>query len=75
MSKGVPRTFAAKANGARLTEVACELSRLIKIPIMTSHFMTRQKVTIDFAAMNMEATLRMLGPQAYVDYVVVPEKV
>ncbi|PYS85505.1 MAG: hypothetical protein DMF67_00710 [Acidobacteria bacterium] len=31
--------------------------------------MERQKVTLDFGGLNLEATLRMLAPQAYVDYV------
>ena len=31
--------------------------------------MEKQKVTVDFGGLNLEATLRMLAPQPYVDYV------
>ncbi|PYS79051.1 MAG: hypothetical protein DMF66_04070 [Acidobacteria bacterium] len=34
-----------------------------------SPLVERQKVTLDFGGLNLEATLRMLAPQAYVDYV------
>ena len=31
--------------------------------------MSKQRVSLDFGGLNLEATLRMLAPQAYVDYV------
>ena len=31
--------------------------------------MAKQRVTLDFAGLNLEATMRMLAPQVYIDYV------
>jgi hypothetical protein len=68
MSKGAPHTFTVKARGAPLAEVAAEISKLTKVPLMLSPVMAKQKVTLDFAGLNLEATLRMLAPQGYIDY-------
>lgn len=69
MSKGVPHTFTVKAKEANLSEIAAELSRLLGVPVTLSPTMAKQKVTLDFGGVNMEATVRLLAPQPYVDYV------
>jgi hypothetical protein len=69
MSKDAPYTFTVKAKESPLPEIAAELSKLTKVPVTLSPFMAKQKVTLDFAGLNLEATLRMLAPQGYVDYV------
>jgi hypothetical protein len=69
VSKSAPYTFTVKAKESPLAEIAEELSRLTKVPVTLSPVMSRQKVSLDFAGLNLEATLRMLAPQGYVDYV------
>jgi hypothetical protein len=69
MSKGAPYTFTVKAKEAALAEITGELSHLLKVPFTLSPLMTKQKVTLEFGGLNLEATLRMLAPQSYVDYV------
>ncbi len=69
MSKGAPYTFTVKAKESPLSEIAAELSKLTKVPVTLSPLMVKQKVSLDFAGLNLEATLRMLAPQGYVDYV------
>lgn len=69
MSKGAPHTFTVKAKDAALPEITGELSRLLKVPFTLSPLLTKQKVTLEFGGLNLEATLRMLAPQSYVDYV------
>jgi hypothetical protein len=69
MSKGAPHTFTVKARETQLAEITEELSKLTKVPIVLSPLMAKQKVSLDFAGLNLEATLRMLAPQGYVDYV------
>jgi hypothetical protein len=69
MSKGTPRTFTVKAKEARLSEIAAELTRLTKVPVTVSPLMSKQLVNSDFGGMNLEATARMLAPQAFIDYV------
>jgi hypothetical protein len=68
MTKDIPHTFTVKAKETPLAEVAAEISRLTKVPVMLSPVMAKQKVTLDFAGLNLEATLRMLAPQGYIDY-------
>ncbi|MFL6334794.1 MAG: hypothetical protein ACJ754_15895 [Pyrinomonadaceae bacterium] len=70
MSKSAPYTFTIKAKESPLPEIADELAKLTKVPVTLSSVMAKQKVTLDFAGLNLEATLRMLAPQGYVDYVV-----
>jgi len=69
MSKAAPNTFTVKAKESPLSEIAAELSKLTKVPVTLSPLMAKQKVSLDFAGLNLEATLRMLAPQGYVDYV------
>jgi hypothetical protein len=69
VSKGAPYTFTVKAKESPLSEIAAELARVTKVPVTLSPVMAKQKVTLDFAGLNLEATLRMLAPQCYVDYV------
>jgi hypothetical protein len=69
MSKAAPHTFTVKAKESPLSEIAEELAKLTKVPVMLSPLVAKQKVTLDFAGLNLEATLRMLAPQGYVDYV------
>jgi hypothetical protein len=68
MSKSAPHTFTVKATEARLSEVAAEISRLVKVPITMSPLIQKQRVTLDFGGLNLDATLRMLAPQPVVDY-------
>jgi hypothetical protein len=69
MSKEAPHTFTVKAKEARLTDVAGEFARLLKVPVTLSPLLQKQQVSLDFSGMNLEGALRLLAPQAYVDYV------
>jgi hypothetical protein len=69
MSKSAPHTFTVKARESSLSEIAAELAKLTKVQVVLSPVMTKQKVSLDFAGLNLEATLRMLAPQGYIDYV------
>ncbi|MDT5158071.1 MAG: hypothetical protein QOC99_2899 [Acidobacteriota bacterium] len=69
MTRSAPQTFTIKAKDASMSEIAGELSRLLKVPVTLSPVMSKQRVTLDFGGLNLEATLRMLAPQPYIDYV------
>lgn len=68
MTKSAPYTFTVKAKEASLGEITGELSKLLKVPVNVSPLMAKQKVSLDFGGLNLEATLRMLAPQPFVDY-------
>lgn len=69
MSKNAPHTFTVKAKDARLAEITGELGRILNVPVSLSPILEKQRVTTEFGGLNLEATLRMLAPQSYVDYV------
>ncbi len=69
MSDGAPHTFTLRAKEASLPEITGELRRLLKVPVTLSPLLAKQKVTVDFGGLPLEAVLRMLAPQSYVDYV------
>jgi hypothetical protein len=69
MSQAAPHTFTVKAKEARLSEIVGEFSRLLKVPVALSPLLDKQNVSLDFSGMNLEGALRLLAPQAYVDYV------
>jgi hypothetical protein len=69
MSGEAPHTFTVKAKDAPVSEIAAEMSRLAKVPITPSPLVSKQKVSLDFGGLPLEAALRMLAPQTYIDYV------
>src|ERR1700749_3170940 len=58
MSKGAPHTFAVKAADAKLSAIAAEISRLAQVPVKLSPLMQKQRVTLDFGGLNLDATLK-----------------
>ena len=79
-SKGSAGTFRVrvKRNGAYfvsvrakevpLTEIAAELSRRLKAPVVLSRVMEKQKVTLEFQDLPLESALQMLAPLPFVHY-------
>jgi type II secretory pathway component GspD/PulD (secretin) len=79
-SKAVAGTFRVrvKQNGAYfvsvrakavpLTQVAAELSRRLKAPVVLSRVMDKQKVTLEFEDLPLETALQMMAPLPYVHY-------
>ncbi len=65
-----PLTFTLQAKDAPLTEIAAEFLRLLKVPIKLSQLMSRQRVTLAFKELALEAAMRQLAPQPIFDYVV-----
>ncbi|MGH9942333.1 MAG: hypothetical protein ACRD9R_08245 [Pyrinomonadaceae bacterium] len=63
-----PYLMSLKAEKSPLSEVAGELGRKLKVPVMLSPVMQQQRVTVDFSGIPLEGALRLLAPQPYVDY-------
>jgi hypothetical protein len=68
VSKSEPHTFTVKAADARLAEIAAEIAKAVHVPITLSPLLQKQRVTLDFGGLNLDATLRMLAPTPVVDY-------
>lgn len=57
-----------KAEDVKLSEIAAEMSRKLKIPVVVSTIMQKQRVTTNFSDLVLEPALQMLAPQVYIDY-------
>lgn len=66
----LPVIVSLRAVDAPMTEIAAELGRQLSVPVVLSPLMQKQRVTLEFDKYPLEATLNMLAPQAYIDYVV-----
>lgn len=57
-----------RAKEVPLTEIAADLSRRMKAPVVLSRVMEKQKVTVDFKDTPLESALQLLAPNPYVHY-------
>jgi len=57
-----------KAQDVKLKEIASELAKRLKIPVMVSTIMEKHLVTTNFSDLVLEPAMQMLAPQVYVDY-------
>ena len=57
-----------KAQDVRLKEIAAELSKRLKIPILLTSIIEKHMVTVNFTDLVLEPAMQMLAPQVYIDY-------
>ena len=57
-----------KAEKARMSDVAQELSKRLKVPVQLGKETQNQLLTVEFSELTLEPALQMLAPQVYVDY-------
>lgn len=57
-----------KAKEIPLKQIATELSRRLKVPVMVTTIMEKHLVTTNFSDLVLEPALQMLAPQVFIDY-------
>lgn len=57
-----------KAEKARMSDVAQELSKRLKVPVQLGNERQNELLTVEFSELTLEPALQMLAPQVYVDY-------
>lgn len=57
-----------KAKDVPLKQIATELSRRLKIPVLVTTIMEKHLVTTNFSDLVIEPALQMLAPQVFIDY-------
>lgn len=57
-----------KADKAKMSEVAQELSKRLKIPVFLGPERQNELVSIEFSELTLEPALQLLSPTVYVDY-------
>ena len=57
-----------KAEKAKLTEIAADLSRRLKIPVQVGPTLDKQLVSLDFSELTLEPAMILMAPEVYIDY-------
>ena len=57
-----------KAEKAKMSEVAHELSQRLKIPVFLGPERQKEKISIEFSELTLEPALQLMSPTVYVDY-------
>jgi len=57
-----------RAENSRLSEIAADLSRKLKIPVVLSPMMARQRTSAKFTDLLLEPAMQLLAPVVFVDY-------
>lgn len=61
-------TISLKAERIRLSSIAAEISKRLKVPILLGHSAGKREVSTDFKALPLESAMQLLAPQVYIDY-------
>src|SRR2546421_1125800 len=57
-----------KAQDIKLKDIAAELSRRLKIPILLTAIVEKHPITTNFSDLVLETAMQMVAPQVYIDY-------
>ena len=68
VTRKTPISMTLSSKNGALSEIAAELGKRLKVPVILTPLMQKQRVTLEFEAMPLEGALRQLAPQVYVDY-------
>jgi hypothetical protein len=60
--------FSLKAEKAKLSDIAADLSRRLKIPVVVNPVLDKQLVSLDFSELTLEPAMILMAPQVYIDY-------
>ncbi|HYP00717.1 MAG TPA: hypothetical protein VER76_11045 [Pyrinomonadaceae bacterium] len=68
VTKRAPISITLAAKNGKLSEIAADISKKLKVPVILTPLMQKQNITQEFEALPLEGALRLLAPQVYVDY-------
>lgn len=61
-------TISLKAEKAQLSNIASEMARKLKIPVMVGKSVQTREVSTDFKGLTLEPAMHFLAPVVYIDY-------
>lgn len=61
-------SLSLQAENAKLSDIAAELSRKLKIPVALSPVMVKQKSSAKFSDLLLEPAMQLLAPVVFIDY-------
>ena len=62
--------ISVKAEKAKMSEVAQELSKQLKVPVFLGPERQNELLTIEFSELTLEPALQLMSPSVYVDYAI-----
>ena len=68
VTKGEIIGISLKADKARMSEIAAELSKRLGAQVILASSLAKEALTVEFYDLPLEPALRLLAPQVYVDY-------
>lgn len=68
VSRKAPASITLSAKNGRLSEIAAEIGKKLKVPVILTPLMQKQRVTQEIEGLPLEGALRLLAPQVYIDY-------
>ncbi|HEV2799244.1 MAG TPA: hypothetical protein VGW12_02040 [Pyrinomonadaceae bacterium] len=68
ISKKTPLSISLTSKDGSLSEIAAELGKRLKMPVILTPLMQKQRITQEFTDLPLEGALRLLAPQVFVDY-------
>lgn len=68
VSQGMPILLSVWAQDAPMADIAADISRQLKVPVLLSPLVKALRVTTKFENLSLEAALHQFAPQGYVDY-------
>jgi hypothetical protein len=68
VTKKTPITLSLSSKNGSLSEIAAEMGKRLKVPVILTPLMQKQRITQEFEGLPLEGALRLLAPQVYVDY-------
>lgn len=68
ITKGETIGVSLKANKAKMSEIAADLSKRLGAEVILGSNMAKEALTVEFYDLPLEPALRLLAPQVYVDY-------
>src|SRR4051794_10161081 len=57
-----------KAEQVKLVDIAAELSKRLKTPVLVGQSLQKEIVSIEFSSLTLEPAMQLLAPAAYIDY-------
>jgi hypothetical protein len=68
VTKGAVIGISLKADKARMTDIAADLSKRLDAQVILGSNMAKEALTVEFYDLPLEPALRLLAPQVYIDY-------
>jgi hypothetical protein len=68
VTRKAPASITLSAKNGSLSEIAAEISKRLKAPVILTPLMQKQRLTQEIEALPLEGALRLLAPQVFIDY-------